>query len=428
MTKPAPDNVPDRAEQIRAGEGSSDAEQDPSKSLEFHASPETTLGVEIEMPVLDKEDFHLAPGAPRILEACREEGLDGVSAELMQSMFEVRTGICHNVKEAREQLLSTITRARNIAGSLGYDLALFGTHPFQRINASALTEDPRYARIANKLGWITYHRVAFGLHVHIGVSSGDEAIDLMNILSQYLPHLLAISANSPFWQGVDTGFASTRAVLYGLVAHSGVPPQFDGWKEFLEYDQVMRDCKAIESFKGIKWDIRPRPDFGTIEFRICDTPATIETAVALAALMRTLVISSKRLLAENPQAARSDRRLEWINTESKWLAARHGLEAIYIRAFGGKRRALAQEAAELVERLMPIARESGDHAPLMKILPLDKFETGADRQRRLYREQGDWQSLIQDSIARLDEELKPRTATPKGQEASSSAKKGAPDV
>jgi glutamate---cysteine ligase / carboxylate-amine ligase len=428
MTKVAPDNVPDRAEQTRAGERLSGGEPEPGKSLEFHASPETTIGVEIELGVLDKEDFHLAPGAPRILHACREEGIEGVSAELMQSMFEVRTGICRNVDEAREQLLSTITRARNIAGSLGYHLALFGTHPFQRINASALTEEPRYARIANKLGWITYHRVAFGLHAHIGVSSGDEAIDLMNILSQYLPHLLAISANSPFWQGVDTDFASTRAVLYGLVAHSGVPPQFDGWKEFLEYVHVMRDCKAIRTFKGIKWDIRPRPDFGTIEFRICDTPATIGTAVALAALMRTLVISTKRLLQENPQAARSDRRLEWINTESKWLAARHGLEAIYIRALGGKRRALAQEAAELIERLMPIARESGDHAPLMKILPLDAFESGADRQRRLYREHGDWQSLIQDSIARLDEELKPRTAEPKDQDTRAPAAKGASDV
>jgi carboxylate-amine ligase len=260
--------------------------------------------------------------------------------------------------------------------------------------------------------------------VHIGVSSGDEAIDLMNILSRYLPHLLALSANSPFWQSVDTGFASTRAVLYALVSHSGVPPQFEGWKEFVAYDQIMRNCKALESFKGIKWDIRPRPDFGTIEFRICDTPATIETAVALAAMIRTLVIASKRLLAENPQAARSDRRLEWINGESKWLAARYGLEAIYIRAFGGKRRALVQEAAELIERLVPIARESGDHAPLMKILPLDTFETGADRQRRLYRKNGDWQSLIQDAIARLGEELKPRVATPNGQEASSFTRKG----
>src|SRR4030095_3461150 len=215
ISEPAKGQQPSEPDKTAATESTEEVD------LTFRPSPETTLGIEIEMPVLDKEDFHLVPGAPRILEACREEGLEGVSAELMQSMLEVRTGVCHTVKEAREQIVATITRARNIAGSLGYDLALFGTHPFQRINASALTEDPRYARIANKLGWITYHRVAFGLHVHIGVGGGGggEAISLMNILSQYLPHLLAVSANSPFWQGVDTGFASTRAVLYGLVAH-----------------------------------------------------------------------------------------------------------------------------------------------------------------------------------------------------------------
>jgi carboxylate-amine ligase len=386
--------------------------------LAFKGSRETTIGVEIELPVLDKEDFRLAPGAPRILAACKEENVEGVTAELMQSMLEVRTGICKDAKEARQQLVKTISRARNIAGSLGYDLALFGTHPFQRINASAVTEDPRYARIANKLGWITYHRVAFGLHVHVGVSSGDEAVGLMNVLVHYLPHLLAMSANSPFWQGVDTGLASSRAVLYGLVAHSGVPHQFEGWKDFREYCQIMRDCNAIQSFKGIKWDIRPRPDFGTLEFRVCDAPASIDMAVALAALIRTLVISTKQLLAESPEAQRSDRRREWINAESKWLAARYGLEAVYIRSVKGKRRALRQELAELIERMLPIARLSGDHTHLMKVLPIDKLETGADRQRRLYREHGEWQSLIRDSIERLAGELKDKVAAPRASKGS----------
>jgi carboxylate-amine ligase len=377
--------------------------------LTFNGSAETTIGVEIEFPVLDKEDAHLVPGAPRILEACREEGVEGVAAELMQSMLEVRTGICSNVKQARDEILSNVLRVRNIAGSLGYDLALFGTHPFQRINASALTEDARYARIANKLGWITYHRVAFGLHVHVGVSDGDEAMGLMNILVQYLPHLLALSANSPFWQGVDTGLASSRAVLYGLVAHSGVPIQFERWRDFREYCQLMRDCDALKSFKGIKWDIRPRPDLGTLEFRICDAPASIEVAMALVALVRTLVIATKRLLAENPEAQRSDRRREWLNAESRWLAARYGLEAIYIRTPTGKRRALRQELAELIERLMPVARESGDHVHLMRLGPIDAFVTGAERQRQLFRERGDWQSLIHQALASLDAELKPKT-------------------
>jgi carboxylate-amine ligase len=404
----------------KVSDSSADQGQDASSAenvataddLAFNGSAETSIGMELELPILDKEDFQLVPGAPRILSACGEEDIEGVAAELMQSMLEVRTDVCSDVKQAREQIIERLTRAKNVAGSLGYELALFGTHPFQRINASALTEDARYARIANKLGWITYHRVAFGLHVHIGVGSGDEAIGVMNVLAQYLPHLLALSANSPFWQGVDTGLASSRAVLYGLVAHSGVPYQFDGWKDFREYCQIMRDCKAIQSFKGIKWDIRPRPDFGTLEFRICDTPCTVELAMALAALIRTLVINAKRLLAENPEAARSDRRLEWINAESKWLAARYGLDAIYIRTPSGKRSALRQDLEALLQRLMPVAKESGDHVHLAKIQPLDELETGAERQRRLFREHGEWQAIIRDSISRLNAELKGSARSP----------------
>ncbi len=376
-----------------------------AETLDFQGSPATTIGVELELPVLDKEDGLLVPGAPRILEACRSEGMDSVTAELMQSMLEVRTGVCNDATEARRQLFDSILRARNIAGSLGYDLAMFGTHPFQRINASAVSEDPRYARIANKLGWITYHRVAFGLHVHVGVSSGDEAIGLMNILVQYLPHLLALSANSPFWQGVDTGLASSRAVLYGLVAHSGVPIQFSCWKDFRAYCQMMRDCNAVLSFKGIKWDIRPRPDFGTIEVRICDAPASLDVGMALVALIRSLVISIKRMLADNPEAFRSDRRREWINTENRWLAARYGLDGIYIRSLKGKRRALGQELAELIERQMPVARESGDHAHLQRIGPITSFESGSAWQRRRYREHGEWRELIRESIERLGDEL-----------------------
>ncbi|HVP73998.1 MAG TPA: YbdK family carboxylate-amine ligase [Phycisphaerales bacterium] len=400
----------------------------PEEELIFKSSPGQSIGVELELPILDKEDGQLVPGAPRILDACAHDGVEGLGAELMQSMLEVRTGVCSDVTQARQQIIARLARARNIAGSLGYDLALFGTHPFQRINASAVTEDPRYARIVNRLGWITYHRVAFGLHVHIGVSSGDQAVGLMNILVQYLPHLLALSANSPFWQGVDTGLASSRAVLYGLVAHSGVPPQFQNWRDFRTYCQVMRDCNALQSFKGIKWDIRPRPDLGTIEFRICDAPASLDVAMALSAIIRSLVISTRRLMAENPDAQRSDRRREWINTESRWLAARYGLAATYIRTVKGKRRALGTELAELVERLMPVARESGDHAHIMRILPIEKFETGAERQRALYREKGGWQALIRDSIDRLAAGLKSAHDVPSNRPATATAATGGAHV
>lgn len=373
--------------------------------LTFQPSLEPTLGVELELQILDRESGDLAPGAVRILKLCKEESLDGVTSELMQSMIEVKTTVCRDVKEVRDQLYPLLHRVRNLASSLGYELLLGGTHPFHRSSTSVVFPEERYERILDRLAWLTYQRVVFGLHVHVGVPNGEMALGVISILVRYIPHLLALSANSPFWQGVDTGLASSRAALYGLLPHSGVPRHFAKWKEFRTYCQVMQDCKAIESFKDIYWDIRPRPDLGTIEFRICDTPPTLAVMLGLVALTRSLVVSALRLLEERPQLRRGDMRRYWIAVENKWLATRYGVGAMYIRTHGGKRRPLARDLAELLDRMMPIASESGDAAFLKTFLPVDKFESGADQQRRLYRESGDWKPVIEGMVRRLTEEL-----------------------
>jgi hypothetical protein len=167
----------------------------------------------------------------------------------------------------------------------------------------------------------------------------------------------------------------------------------------------MRDCQAIQSMKDIYWDIRPRPDFGTIELRVCDMPATLQSTLALVALVRSLAIASNRLLEEHPRMQRGDIRRHWIAVENKWLATRYGMEATYIRTPAGKRRPLKQDLGELLERLLPIARESGDDVFLSTLLPLDQFESGANRQRRLYRESGDPRLLVDDLVASLAAEL-----------------------
>src|SRR5713101_5504765 len=166
--------------------------------LTFRPSPEATLGVELELPILDHDSGDLAPGAVPLLKICGEEGIQGVTAELMQSMIEVKTGVCSNVNEVRSQLIPILRRVRNLAGSLGYDLAMAGTHPFHRTNMSVVFPAERYERIQDRLAWLTYQRVVFGLHVHVGVPSGDLAVGVTNMLVPYLPHLLALSANSPF--------------------------------------------------------------------------------------------------------------------------------------------------------------------------------------------------------------------------------------
>jgi carboxylate-amine ligase len=366
------------------------------------------VGVELELQILDRESRDLVPGAPRLLKACNEENVPGVAAELMQSMLEVRTDVCHNIGEVREQLLSRVQRVANIARSLGFDLAMAGTHPFHRAGTSAIFPAERYERIVDRLAWLTYQREVFGLHVHVGVPGGDLALGVINRLVQYLPHLLALSANSPFWQGIDTGLASSRAALYRLLPHAGVPRYFARWKDFRTFCQVMTDCKAIASFKDIYWDIRPRPDFGTIEFRICDTPASLGEVFGLSALTRCLVISSLRLLQERPHLQRGDMRRHWIAVENKWLATRHGLAAIYIRTPAGKRRPLANDVADLLEKMTSVAAESSDQG-FLEIFKRGKFEAGADRQRRLYREKGDWKPVVDDMVQRLTRELESST-------------------
>jgi carboxylate-amine ligase len=264
----------------------------------------------------------------------------------------------------------------------------------------------RYAQIEERLAWLTYQRIVFGLHVHVGVPSGDMAVGVIGMLVQNLPHLLALSANSPFWNGVDTGLASCRAALYRLLPHAGVPRYFRNWKEFRTFYRVMEDCQAIRSPRDIYWDIRPQPMLGTVEFRICDTPPTLAATLGVVALIRCLVISAQRLLQERPKLLRGDMRRHWIAIENKWLATRYGLKAMYIRTPSGKRRPLAHDLAELINRLIPIARETGDYPFLAALLPIEQFETGAERQRRLYRESGSWKALIDDMTGRLAEELR----------------------
>jgi carboxylate-amine ligase len=167
----------------------------------------------------------------------------------------------------------------------------------------------------------------------------------------------------------------------------------------------MRDCQAIQSPKDIYWDIRPRPEFGTIEFRVCDQPLTLSTTLSLVALIKALVVSAQRLLTERPHLRKGDMRRHWIAVENKWLATRYGLGAMYIRTPGGKRRPLRHDLNELIHRLLPIARENGDEKYLTALQPVEKYEIGADRQRRRYRDSGNWKAVTDDMVRSLSEEL-----------------------
>jgi glutamate---cysteine ligase / carboxylate-amine ligase len=382
-----------------------EAEHGPLEDLEFRGSPETSVGVELELQILDREGGDLTAGAVRLLAACKEEGLAGVTAEFLQSQLEVKTGVCRDVAAVRAELFPLLRRVRNIAHSLGCELALGGTHPFAKCATAAVFPDARYQRIEQQMAWLAYRGQVFGLHVHVGVPDGDLAMGVINALVQYLPHLLALSASSPFWEGVDTGLASARSALFRLSPHSGLPHYFPRWKDFCAYCRVMHACRAIRATKDLYWDIRPRPQTGTVEFRVCDMPLTLGRVFGLAALVRTLTAAARRALEERPRARRGDLRRNWIAAENKWLATRYGLDAKCIRTPGGRRRGLAEDVAGLLDLLLPTARETGDAEFLEALRAGGRPEVGADRLRRLYREAGDWPALIDEMTRPWAQEL-----------------------
>lgn len=392
---------------MKTGAHSAQTVQDnePAEDAAFQPSPGATLGVELELQILDRESGELAPGALRILDGCREEQLDGVTGEFLLSMVEVKTGICRNVAEARDTLLPLLLHVRNIASSLGYDLAIGGTHPYGRATMSAIFPDERYQRIQSQQGWMAYQEAVFGMHVHVGVPSGDAAIGVINLIVPYLPHLIALAANSPLWQGTDTGYASARVRMFRPSAHAGVPPHFQSWQDFCRFYEVMCAAGAMRKTKDIYWDIRPRPQLGTLEFRIFDAPATVSCMLGLVALTRCLVLDALRMLEEQPELGRGDGRCFWLAEENRWRATRYGVHAECTRTPFGPQQTLLADTEELLQRLAPVAQEAEEAAFLHSFQPLEAFEMGADRQRHIYRETGKWQAVSEDMRRRWLHEL-----------------------
>jgi carboxylate-amine ligase len=231
-----------------------------------------------------------------------------------------------------------------------------GTHPFSDWDSQVITPDPRYARLVEEMQWTARRLAIFGIHVHVGVRSAAKVITIANALSAYIPHFLALSASSPYWVGKDTGLASTRSKVFEGLPTAGLPQQLSGWAEFEEYMTTLISAKAISSIREVWWDIRPHPNFGTVELRICDGIPTMGEIATVAALSQCLVEWLDTLMDRgfNPPCPRA-----WIVRENKWRAARHGARAEIIIDEGGGVAPVAEAIAELVEELTPVAKRLG---------------------------------------------------------------------
>lgn len=348
--------------------------------IPFRSSERASLGVEWELQLIDRATRELAPGANEILEQLRPEGAEEhpkAKHELLQSTVEIITGVCTTVAEAKADLAGTLAEVAAAAEQRGLGLMCAGTHPFTDWQSQLISPKERYLELVERMQWMARRMQIFGVHVHVGVRAPEKIIPIVNALCQYIPHFLALSSSSPFWVGCDTGLASARTKIFEGMPTAGLPYQLADWAEFEDYMETLISTKSIESVREVWWDVRPHPDFGTVELRICDGLPTLDEIGAVAALAQCLVEQFDTQLDRGytlPTPA------SWVLRENKWRASRYGLDADIVVDEKGTVRPVRQAIVDLVEELRPTAKRLDCEAELADVLRV--LEVGASYQRQ----------------------------------------------
>jgi carboxylate-amine ligase len=382
--------------------------------IPFHSSESSSLGVEWELQLVDPETRELTAGAIEILAELTPEGAEEhpkAKHELLQSTIEIITGICSTVAEAKADLAGTLAEVSAVAERHGLALMCAGSHPITHWRSQEISPKDRYRQLVERMQWLARRLQIFGVHVHVGVRSPDKAIPIVNALTQYVPHFLALSASSPFWSGCDTGLASARTKIFESMPTAGLPHQLAGWAEFEEYMGTLISTHAIESVREVWWDIRPHPDFGTVELRICDGLPTLTEIGAIAALSQCLVEQFDR---EIDRGYTLPVPVSWVLRENKWRAARYGLDAEIVVDEKGTVRPVRQAIAELVEELTPTAKRLGCAAELADVTRILTVGASYERQRAVAAAHGgDLRPVVDSLLAEMRDDL-PGAGQPDG--------------
>jgi glutamate---cysteine ligase / carboxylate-amine ligase len=326
--------------------------------IPFTSSPRSSLGVEWELELVDLATRELVGAASEILdELAGSPGGEHPKAkhELFESCVEVITGVCTTVDEAVEDLRGTVAEVSAAAAARSLGVMCSGTHPTTDWATQQISPNPRYAKLVEDMQWLARRMQIFGVHVHVGVRSPDKVIPIVNALTAYIPHFLALSASSPYWVGTDTGLASARSKVFEGLPTAGIPYQLSGWDDFERYMATLISAQ-IESVREVWWDVRPHPNFGTVELRICDGLPTLFEISWAAALSQCLV---EMLNGQLDRGYTLPVPKGWTVRENKWRAARYGVDAELIVDDDGRTQPLRDLVAELVDELAPIAERLG---------------------------------------------------------------------
>ena len=363
--------------------------------IPFHSSPSSSLGVEWELQLVDRETRQLTSGATEILAELSPDGEHPTAkAELLQSTIEVITGVCTTVPEAMADLAGTIAAVTALAEPRGLGLMCAGSHPITDWQSQQISDHPRYVKLIEDMQWLARRMQIFGVHVHVGVRSPDKAIAIVNALSSYIPHFLALSASSPYWVGSDTGLASARSKVFEGLPTAGLPHQLKDWAQFEQYMETLIKTQTIASIKEVWWDVRPHPTYGTVELRICDGLPTIAEVGMVAALSQCLVDTFDREI-DKGYTLPTPRR--WVVQENKWRAARYGLDASIIVGQDGVQ-PVRDALRELVQDMRSTAERLGCSAQLDLVEQVLEGGASYQRQRAVAAASGGDLTAVVDSL------------------------------
>jgi carboxylate-amine ligase len=355
-----------------------------------------TLGIEEEFQTIDPVTRNLRSHMSKLVEDGKITLKERVKAEMHQAVVEVGTNICHNIQEAREEVTYLRKMILDLAEKQNLQVAAAGTHPFADWVEQLITPDPRYDEIIDEMRDVARGNLIFGLHVHVGIETRNEGIQIMNAVRYFLPHIYALSTNSPFWCGRNTGFKSYRSKVFDKFPRTGIPDFFASASEYDEYVNLLVKTKCIDNGKKIWWDIRVHPFFNTIEFRMCDVPMRTDETICLAAIMQALVAKIHKLHRMNLSFRPYHRML--IN-ENKWRAARYGIHGKLIDF--GKQEEVEYKilVSELLEFIDDVVDELGSRKEIDYIHQIMEMGTGADRQLAVFEETGSLNAVVDYIVA-----------------------------
>ena len=368
-----------------------------SSKIKFNGSPKPTVGVEVELFTIDKDHLGLTNGAPKILKHFKENNF--FKEELLQCIIEITTDVCDNVDDVYNDLRPKLDEAIEYSNTQNIELISMPIHPFSRVSEQSVSNNRRYIDFLERMQWPLRRLLITGIHVHVGVQTGEMAIAVINGMRRYIPYLIALSANSPFFESEKTGLASTRTKIFEGLPNTGIPVKLTNYSEFQKLMRTLIAADSIESIREIWWDIRPHPGYGTVEIRVCDSIPDLLNIKDLTALIQALVVGLTDHYENGTQLPYLD---SWIIHENKWRATRYGIDAKLIEHEDGSQRPIKEIIKDTIFALEPEINKLNVGESMDRILDrLNNNHAYYKKQIELFSDTAGFRDIIFDNINSL---------------------------